>query len=149
MIPELALLQVAVTLDSGSAVGIVEVSGVIDLVLEVVAVLDQGGLVKVAHLLDPGFELVDHGFFEVVVLDPHSAALDIVLDQEGLVEESAALDLVLEVLSVLDLVLEVLAVPNQEGLVQVVAVLDLLLDIQLPSMTRTSTGCQKNSDRNK
>ena len=80
VILEPVLLQVAVALDSGSAVGIVEVAGVFDLVLEVVAVLDQGGLVEVADLLDPGFELFDHGIIEVVVLDPHSAALDLVLE---------------------------------------------------------------------
>ena len=74
------LLQMAVTLDSGSAVlesGIVEMATVLDLVLEVVAVLD-GGLAEVGDLLDPG-DHVDHGIVEVVVLDPHSTALDVVL----------------------------------------------------------------------
>ena len=146
MILEPALLQVTLALDSGSAVGTMEVAGVLDLVLEVVAVLDQEGLVQVADLLDPGFELVDHGIIEVVVLDPHSVALDFlevvaVLDQEGLVEVAAALDLVLEMVAVLDqeglvevaaaldLVLELVAVLDQEGLVEVVAVLDLVLKV--------------------
>ena len=76
VILEPALLQVTVAFDSGSALGIVEMVGVLDLVLVlVVAVPDQGGLVEVADLLDPGFELVDHGIIEVVVLDPCSAAL--------------------------------------------------------------------------
>ena len=84
VILEPALLQVALALDSGSAVlelGIVEFTAVLDLVLEVVAVLDQEGLVELADLLDPGFELVDHGIVEVVVvLDPDSADLDLVFE---------------------------------------------------------------------
>ena len=87
VILEPALLQVAVALDSGSAVGIVEVAAVLDLILEVVAVLDQGGLVELADLLDAGFELVDHGNVEVVFLDPCSAVLDLVLEVVAVLDQ--------------------------------------------------------------
>ena len=92
VILEPVFLQVAVALDPGSTVfepGIVEVATVLDLVLQVVAVLDWGGLVEVADLLDPGFELVDHGIVEVVVLDPHSAALDLVLEVVAVLDQGA------------------------------------------------------------